>query len=155
MGGISVVSISLSGIAAIASSSACNSGVSGSGLPLFIFAPLMYLRLSCADDSSGSRFVLGPGMDDIEDNDSIYAWRTQRPPPFLVNERVRNRYAQRIAKGTFGEFEADFMLFKVLLRLFGVPCPAHRSSVYTLSYLPLRLLSMKSVPIRRVLNPGS
>jgi hypothetical protein len=35
MGGISVVSISLSGIAARASNSACNFGVSGSGLSFF------------------------------------------------------------------------------------------------------------------------
>src|ERR1035438_9075066 len=49
MGGISVVSISLSGIAAKASSSACNFGVSGLGLPLFISSGqqvLSRLRLS-------------------------------------------------------------------------------------------------------------
>jgi hypothetical protein len=85
-------------------------------------------------------------MDNVEDNDSIPAGRTEFPPSFLAGVRVRNRYAQRIAKDTFGEFEADLVLFKVLLRLFGVPSPAHRSSVYTVSYLQLRLVSMKIGP---------
>src|ERR1035441_9901190 len=117
MGGISLVSISLSGIAANASNSACNSRVSGSGLPLFIVPPLMAFRFPRADDSSGSIFIFRPGVNDIENDDSIHAGRPQRPPPLLVGERVRNRDAQGVAKSAFGEFEADPMLFQVLLRL--------------------------------------
>src|ERR1035438_49390 len=135
IGGISPVSISLSGIAARASSSARNFGVSGSELPLLIVLPLMGLRLPRTDDFSGSIFILGPSVNDIEDYDSIRAGRAQSPPPFLIGIRIGDRDAQRITEGTFGKFKADLVLLKVALRLFGIPRPAHRTSVYTVSYL--------------------
>src|ERR1017187_7194351 len=89
IGGISLVSISSSGIRESASSSDFSFAVSGSGLPLFIVAFFMCCRPPCADDSADAVFIW-PCVDHVENYDSIDCRRPESSPSLFVGKWVRD-----------------------------------------------------------------
>jgi hypothetical protein len=128
-GGISAVSISLSGIDSRASSSALSFAVNGSGLPLFIVSPLVAGSSSRADDSAGV-FIVRPGVDYVKHDCSIHTRRPQSRPSIFIGIGIRDRDREGIAECAFSQLKAHLMLLKIPLCLLDVPGPMQAGSPY-------------------------